>query len=211
MTTQQARALEQGVEKLGLKLAPGTEARLLDYLALLQKWNRVYNLTAIRETPKLVSHHLLDSLAVLPHLSGERIADIGTGPGLPGIPIALARPEGRVTLVDSNHKKTAFLTQAVGELNIANAEVRRERVEQWRPTVTYQVVISRAFAELADFVRFAGHLLAPGGRLAAMKGLNPHEEIAQLPEGFRVERVVPLSVPGVDGERHLVLIERNAA
>ncbi|MBX9962329.1 MAG: 16S rRNA (guanine(527)-N(7))-methyltransferase RsmG [Burkholderiales bacterium] len=211
MTTQQARALEQGVEKLGLNLAPGTESRLLDYLALLQKWNRVYNLTAIREAPKLVSHHLLDSLAVVPHLAGGAIVDIGTGPGLPGIPLALARPDWQVTLVDSNHKKTAFVTQAVGELNIANAEVRRERVEQWRPAATFQVVISRAFAELADFVRLAGHLLAPGGRLAAMKGLNPHEEIAQLPEGFRVERVVPLAVPGVEGERHLVLIERTAA
>jgi 16S rRNA (guanine527-N7)-methyltransferase len=181
-------------------LAPGTEGRLLEYLALLQKWNRVYNLTAIRETPKLVSHHLLDSLAVVPHLAGGSVVDIGTGPGLPGIPIALARPDWKVTLVDSNHKKTAFVTQAVGELNIANAEVRRERVEQWR-----------AFAELPDFVRLAGHLLAPGGRMAAMKGLNPHEEIAQLPEGFRVERVVPLTVPGVEGERHLVLIERTAA
>lgn len=207
----QARALEQGVEKLGLKLAPETESRLLAYLALLQKWNRVYNLTAIREAPKLVSHHLLDSLAVVTHLAGETVVDIGTGPGLPGIPIALARPDWHVTLLDSNHKKTAFLTQAVGELNIANAEVRRERVEQWRPAATFQVVISRAFAELADFVRLAGHLLAPGGRLAAMKGLNPHEEIAQLPEGFRVDRVVPLAVPGVEGERHLVLIERTAA
>lgn len=211
MTTQQARALEQGVEKLGLKLAPGTEARLLDYLALLQRWNRVYNLTAIREASKLVSHHLLDSLAVVPHLAGERIVDIGTGPGLPGIPIALARPDWQVTLVDSNHKKTAFVTQAVAELNIANAEVRRERVEQWHPAAKFQVVISRAFAELADFVRLAGHLVAPGGRLAAMKGLNPHEEIAQLPGGFRIERVVPLAVPGVEGERHLVLIERTAA
>ncbi len=210
MTTQ-ARALEQGVEKLGLNLAAGTESRLLAYLALLQKWNRVYNLTAIREAPKLVSHHLLDSLAVVPHLAGETVVDIGTGPGLPGIPIALARPDWRVTLVDSNHKKTAFLTQAVGELHIANADVRRERVEQWRPATTFQIVISRAFAELADFVRLAGHLLAPGGRLAAMKGLNPHEEIAQLPEGFRVDRVVPLAVPGVEGERHLVLIERTAA
>lgn len=211
MTTQQARALEQGVEKLGLKLAPGTEDRLLSYLELLQKWNRVYNLTAIREAPRLVSHHLLDSLAVVPHLTGETIVDIGAGPGLPGIPIALARPDWQVTLVDSNHKKTAFMTQAVAELNIANAEVRRERVEQWRPAATYQVVISRAFAELTDFVRLAGHLLAPGGRLAAMKGLNPHEEIAQLPQSFRVERVVPLVVPGVEGERHLVLIERIAA
>lgn len=206
-----ALSLGQGVEKLGLRLPPGVEARLLEYLALLQKWNRVYNLTAIRDTSKLVSHHLLDSLAVLPHLAGGRVLDVGTGPGLPGIPIALARPDWRVTLLDSNHKKTAFLTQAVGDLGIANAEVRRERVEQWRPPGAFEVVISRAFSELADFVRLAGHLLAPGGRLAAMKGLYPYEEITQLPEGFRVERVEPLAVPGVEGERHLVMIEKTTA
>ncbi len=206
-----AVSLGQGIEKLGLRLPPGVEARLLDYLTLLQKWNRVYNLTAIRDTPKLVSHHLLDSLAVLPHLSGERVLDVGTGPGLPGIPIALARPDWSVTLLDSNHKKTAFLTQAVGDLGIANADVRRERVEQWRPPGAFEVIISRAFSELADFVRQAGHLLAPGGRFAAMKGLYPYEEIAQLPAGFRVERVEPLAVPGVEGERHLVMIEKTTA
>lgn len=206
-----AVSLGQGIEKLGLRLPPGVETRLLDYLTLLQKWNRVYNLTAIRDTPKLVSHHLLDSLAVLPHLSGERVLDVGTGPGLPGIPIALARPDWSVTLLDSNHKKTAFLTQAVGDLGIANAEVRRERVEQWRPPGAFEVIISRAFSELADFVRQAGHLLAPGGRFVAMKGLYPYEEIAQLPAGFRVERVEPLAVPGVEGERHLVMIEKTTA
>jgi 16S rRNA (guanine527-N7)-methyltransferase len=206
-----AAALDQGLDTLGLRLPPGAETSLLDYLALMQKWNRVYNLTAIRETSKLVSHHLLDSLAVLPHLAGDRLLDVGSGPGLPGIPIALARPDWRVTLLDSNHKKTAFLTQVVGELNIANAAVQRERVEQWEPPHAFDVVISRAFSDLADFVRLAGHLLAPGGRLAAMKGLHPYEEIAQLPEGFRVEQVVPLGVPGVDGERHLVMIEKTPA
>jgi len=206
--TSLALTLQQGVEKLNLRLPPGTEARLLDYLALLQKWNRIYNLTAIRETPRLVSHHLLDSLAVVPHLVGSTILDVGTGPGLPGIPIALARPDSRVTMLDGNHKKVSFVTEAIGELSIQNAEVRRERVEQWSPPSRFEVIISRAFSDLADFVRLAGHLLAPGGRLAAMKGLHPFEEIAQLPSGFRVERVTPLSVPGVDGERHLVLIEK---
>ena len=205
-----AATLAQGVTELRLDLTEETQRKLLDYLALIEKWNRVYNLTAIREKSKLVSHHLLDSLAVLPHLAGGRVLDVGSGPGLPGIPIALARPDWGVTLLDSNHKKTAFLTQAVGDLNIANAEVRRERVEQWRPATAFDVVISRAFSELADFVRLAGHLVAPGGRLAAMKGLYPYEEIAQLPEGYRVERVVPLVVPGVEGERHLVLIENSA-
>lgn len=204
-------ALEQGVEKLGLRLPPAAEEKLLDYLALLQKWNRVYSLTAIRDASKSVSHHLLDSLAVVPHLTGDKVLDVGSGPGLPGIPVAIARPDWNVTLLDSNHKKAAFLTQAVAELNITNADVRRERVEQWRPPIAFEVVISRAFSELADFVRLAGHLLAPEGRLAAMKGLYPYEEIAQMPEGYRVDRVVPLTVPGVEGERHLVMIEKSTA
>jgi 16S rRNA (guanine527-N7)-methyltransferase len=206
-----AVALEQGIEKLDLRLPPAAEEKLLDYLALLQKWNRVYSLTAIRDASKSVSHHLLDSLAVVPHLTGQRVLDVGSGPGLPGIPVAIARPDWNVTLLDSNHKKAAFLTQAVAELNITNAEVRRERVEQWLPPIAFEVVISRAFSELADFVRLAGHLLAPEGRLAAMKGLYPYEEIAQMPEGYRVDRVVPLAVPGVDGERHLVMIEKTTA
>jgi 16S rRNA (guanine527-N7)-methyltransferase len=206
-----ALTLERGVEKLGIRLPPTAEQKLLDYLALMQKWNRVYSLTAIRDAPKSVSHHLLDSLAVVPHLNGGQVLDVGSGPGLPGIPVAIACPDWHVTLLDSNHKKTAFLNQAVAELNVTNAEVKRERVEQWRPPMRFQVVISRAFSELADFVRLAGHLMAPEGRLAAMKGLYPYEEIAQMPDGYRVDRVVPLSVPGVEGERHLVMIEKSAS
>ncbi|MEO8040200.1 MAG: 16S rRNA (guanine(527)-N(7))-methyltransferase RsmG [Betaproteobacteria bacterium] len=202
-------ALEQGVESLDLKLPPGTQAKLLEYLALLQKWNGVYSLTAIRETSKLVSHHILDSLAVVPHLAGHGVLDVGTGPGLPGIPIAFARPDWHVTMLDSNHKKTSFVTQALGDLKIHNAVVHRERVELWDPPSRFDVIISRAFSDLADFTRLAGHLLATGGRLAAMKGLYPYEEIALLPPEFRVERVIPLAVPGVDGERHLVLIEKR--
>jgi 16S rRNA (guanine527-N7)-methyltransferase len=209
--TSVAVMLEQGVEKLGIRLPPTAEQRLLDYLALMQKWNRVYSLTAIRDVSKSVSHHLLDSLAVVPHLEGEQILDVGSGPGLPGIPMAIAHPDWHVTLLDSNHKKVSFLNQAVAELKLTNAEVRRERVEQWRPPMLFNVVISRAFSELADFVRLAGHLLAPGGRLAAMKGLYPYEEIAQMPDGYRVIKVVPLSVPGVEGERHLVMIEKSTA
>jgi 16S rRNA (guanine527-N7)-methyltransferase len=206
-----ALTLEQGVEKLGIRLPPTAEQKLLDYVALLQKWNRVYSLTAIRDASKSVSHHLLDSLAVVSHLRGGQVLDVGSGPGLPGIPVAIARPDWHVTLLDSNHKKAAFLSQAVAELKITNAEVRRERVEQWCPPMLFEVVISRAFSELADFVRLAGHLLAPEGRLAAMKGLYPYEEIAQMPDGYRVEKVVPLSVPGVEAERHLVMIEKSPA
>lgn len=201
--------LVDGAAKLGLKLGDEAIERLLSYLALLDKWNRVYNLTAIRELPRMVSHHLLDSLAVVPHLRGGRVADVGTGAGLPGIPIALANEAWSVTLADSNHKKLAFVTKAIGELQLRNAAVHRERVEAWQPVAGFDVVISRAFAELQDFVRLAGHLVAPGGQLVAMKGLEPFEEIAQLPPSIRVTDIIRLEIPGVEGERHLVFMERS--
>lgn len=204
-----AKALADGAGELGLELSDDAIDRLLAYLALLQKWNRVYNLTAIRESSRMVSHHVLDSLAVLPHLQAHRIVDVGTGAGLPGIPLALANREWSVTLADSNHKKLAFVTQAIGELRIENAVIQRDRVETWHPAAGFDVVISRAFAELQDFVRLAGHLVAPGGKLVAMKGLEPFEEIGQLPPEFRVARVIRLNVPGVEGERHLVMMERS--
>ncbi len=205
-----AEALAEGCTALGLDLSAAQQARLLQYVALLQKWNRVYNLTAIREESRLVSHHLLDSLAVVPHLRGHRILDVGTGAGLPGIAIAVARPDLEVVMLDSNHKKLAFVTQAIGELGLANASVERTRVEQWHPVAGFDVVISRAFAELPDFARLAGHLLAPGGRLLAMKGLHPHEEIAALPEAFTCEQVLTLEVLGVEA-RHLVVLAPSHA
>jgi 16S rRNA (guanine527-N7)-methyltransferase len=205
-----AEVLAEGCAALGLDLSPVQQARLLQYLALLQKWNRVYNLTAIRDESKLVSHHLLDSLAVVPHLRGRRVLDVGTGAGLPGIAIAVARPDLEVVMLDSNHKKLAFVTQAIGELGLANATVERTRVEQWHPAAGFDTVISRAFAELPDFARLAGHLLAPGGRLLAMKGLHPHEEIAALSEGFTCEQVLTLDVPGVEA-RHLVVLAPSIA
>lgn len=200
-----APALAEGCESLGLALSTDQQGRLLQYLSLLHKWNRVYNLTAIRDESKSVSHHLLDSLAVLPHLKGPRLLDVGTGAGLPGIPIAIARPDLAVVMLDSNHKKLAFVTQAIGELGLENASVERTRVEQWQPAEGFNTVISRAFAELADFLRLAGHLLAPGGRVLAMKGLHPHEEIAAMPEAFACEQVLTLNVPDV-GSRHLVVV-----
>jgi 16S rRNA (guanine527-N7)-methyltransferase len=205
-----AEALAEGCAALGLSLTAEQHARLLRYLALLQKWNRVYNLTAIRDEAKLVSHHLLDSLAVVPHLRGHRVLDVGTGAGLPGIAIAVASPAVEVVMLDSNHKKLAFVTQAVGELGLSHASVERTRVEQWHPARGFDTVISRAFAELPDFARLAGHLLAPGGRLLAMKGLHPHEEIVGLPEGFSCEQVLTLKVPGMDA-RHLVVVKSDAA
>jgi len=202
-------ALERGVQTLGLALPASGCERLLQYTALLAKWNRTYNLTAVRDPLAMVSHHLLDSLAVLPHLAfaaaGTRLADVGSGAGLPGIPLAIARPDWHVTLVESNDKKASFLQQAKIELALGNVEVHGGRVEAWQPATRFALVVSRAFAELADFVAACKHLLAPGGVIAAMKGKDPRSEVARL-AGYRC-KVVPLSVPFVDGERHLVLCE----
>ncbi len=202
-----ADQLKRGLLALGLTMNTDTQQRLLDYIALIEKWNRVYNLTAIREPEKMVSHHLLDSLAVAPHLRAQRILDVGSGAGLPGIPLALADPETQVTLLDSNHKKAAFLNQAVIELKLKNAAVCAERVESWQTEERFDVIISRAFSDMGEFVRVARHLLAPGGVFAAMKGLHPYEEIEKLPPECRVRQVLPLAIPGLEGARHLVLIE----
>lgn len=200
--------LHQGIQELGIIVPESAVERLLQYVELLQKWNKVHNLTAVREPEKMITHHLLDSLSVLPHLPGGRVLDVGSGAGLPGIPLALARPDWRVTLLDCNHKKTAFLRQASIELELANIEVSAERVESWRPDRPFDTVVSRAFSDLPEFAGLAGHLVSPDGVLAAMKGVHPFEELAQLPAGYRVEKVVPLSVPGLDAERHLVLVRR---
>lgn len=191
---------------LGLALADTQVATLERYLDLLEKWNRVYNLTAIRERSRMVTHHLLDSLAVLPHVRGPRVLDVGSGAGLPGIPLAVASPALHVTLLESNHKKSAFLTQAVAELPLANVQVVAERVESWQTETRFDTIVSRAFAELGEFATLAGRLLAPQGVLAAMKGVHPFEEIERLPQGYRVQQVVRLRVPGLDAERHLVLM-----
>jgi 16S rRNA (guanine527-N7)-methyltransferase len=182
--------------------------QLIEYLALLEKWNRVYNLTAIRDAEKMVSVHLLDCLAVLPHLGGGRVLDVGSGAGLPGIPLAVAKPGIHVSLLDSSHKKAAFLKQAVAELRLKNADVVCERVESWHPAEKFDWIISRALAELVEFATLTGHLLAPGGVLAAMKGVYPFEEIERLAPNFRASQVLRLTVPGLESERHLVLIER---
>lgn len=207
-----AAQLSDGIEVLGLALPRETQTRMLQYLALIRKWNQVHNLTAVREPEAMLVRHLLDSLAILPHVAGPRIADVGSGAGLPGIPLALARPEWRVTLIETNHKKTAFLQQARIELDLNNVEVMTERVENFHPVDGFDVVISRAFSDLADFASLAGHLCAPGnggGRLVAMKGVYPHEELAQLPAQFMVEKILPVTVPGLEAERHLVLIKQT--
>lgn len=204
-------ALERGIDELGLGLPAGCSDRLLRYLGLLEKWNRTYNLTAIRDPLAMVSHHLLDSLAVLPHLPLQertaRVADAASGPGLPGIPLALARPSWHVALIESNQKKAAFVRQAVIELGLGNVEIHEGRVEAWQPAEKFALVISRAFTELAHFVAACRHLLAARGVLAAMKGRQPQEEIDSLPDDVRLLEVIRLRVPFLDAERHLVLCE----
>ena len=202
--------LSRGLAALGVDLPPSAQEKLLAFAALLGKWNKVYNLTALRDEEQVVSHHLLDSLAVLPHLgNAKRLADIGSGGGLPGIPLAIARPDLQVALVESNQKKSAFEQQAKIELGLANVSVHCKRAEAWQPEEKCDVVISRAFSDLAEFVKLTGHLLAEGGVLLAMKGVHPYEEIAQLPPGWQVRQVMPLTVPGLRAQRHLVTLVRN--
>lgn len=202
-----AAKLEDGLHALAIELDAAAVDRLLEFVALLQKWNAVHNLTAVRDADRMVDQHLLDSLTVLPHLRPGRLVDVGSGGGLPGIPLAIARPQLAVTLLDSNHKKTAFLRQAAAELGLANVAVECQRVENWQPGELFDSVISRAFSELAQFYALAHHLLAPGGVLLAMKGVYPHEELAQLPASANVREVKALSVPGLAAQRHLVVLE----
>ena len=200
-------SVAEGLSAMGLALPDATSLKLAAYLELIAKWNRVHNLTAVREPAQMVVLHLLDSLSVLPHVEAAgSLLDVGTGAGLPGIPISIARPQLEVTLLDSSHKKSAFLTQAKTELGLANASVMCERVEQWKPGRTFDVVVSRAFSDLADFVLQARHLVAPGGYLLAMKGVHPFDEIAKVPASHRVESVIELAVPHLDAKRHLVLL-----
>ena len=209
--------LAEGIAALGFSSPHETQVRLLQYLALIQKWNHVHNLTAVREPETMLVRHLLDSLAIIPYIMGERIVDVGSGAGLPGIPLALVRPEWHVALVESNHKKAIFLQQARIELSLKNVEVVAGRIENFSSAEGFDTVISRAFSDLADFVRLGGHLCRQGdgeGRLVAMKGIYPHEELAQLKPDldplFIVEKVLPITVPGLEAERHLVVMKRYA-
>ena len=197
--------LEQGLQEMGLELADETRQKLLDYLALLGKWNKVHNLTAVRDPLDMVTLHLLDSLAVTPHVGSGRLLDVGSGAGLPGIPLALVRPDLQVTVMDSSHKKASFMRQAKAVLQIPNLEVVCGRVEKYQPEAGFDMIISRAFSDIAEFVRLSRHLLAPAGIWLAMKGVHPYDELAQLKDlTFTVE---PLHVPGLDAQRHLVIIK----
>lgn len=204
MRVNEADILRDGAAELGLTLDEHTQSQLLAYVELLFKWNKVYNLTAIRDKGEMVSHHLLDSLAVVPHLWPGNWLDVGCGGGMPGLVLAIVKPEWRFTLLDSNTKKTGFVQQAVIELGLKNVSVHAGRVEDWRPAWLFDGIISRAFAELGDFLAVSKHLIAPNGRWAAMKG-QPETELAGITKGFEIEKIVSLKVPGIDAARSLVI------
>jgi 16S rRNA (guanine527-N7)-methyltransferase len=206
-----AQVLADGVKELGLALPAARQEQLLDYLALLAKWNSVYNLTSLRDPMQMVTHHLLDSLAAVPAFEGaQNVLDVGAGGGLPGIVLAIARPDMKVSLVDTVHKKTAFLTQVKAELGLANVTVYTARVEQLQAPGKFDVITSRAFADLSDFVNWSGHLLQDGGRFIALKGVAPLDEQQRLPDEWKVSESRALQVPRLGAERHLVFIEKSA-
>ena len=196
--------LQQGIAQMGIAIDMEARSKLLGYLALLQKWNKVYNLTAIRDPQKMVSNHLLDSLSVIPYLWSGRWLDVGCGAGLPGVVLAIAQPDWSFTMLDSNSKKIGFVQQAIIELGLHNATVQCARVENWHPEERFDGIISRAYTELGDFLLSTRHLVAEHGRWAAMKGA-PEKELAGMPSGCKAERFIPLQVPGLQAARSLVI------
>jgi 16S rRNA (guanine527-N7)-methyltransferase len=205
-----APLLADGIKALDLELDDRQHTQLLDYLALLFKWNSVYNLTSVRDPLQMVTHHLLDSLAAVPAFAGAaHVLDVGAGGGLPGIVLAIARPGMQVSLIDTVHKKTAFLKQVKAELELSNVTVYTDKVQQLRVEQPFDVITSRAFADLSDFVNWSGHLLAEGGQFIALKGVAPPDEQERLPDEWKVSRLQALQVPGLNAERHLVFIEKS--
>jgi 16S rRNA (guanine527-N7)-methyltransferase len=202
--------LATGIQEMALNVSPAQQEQLMDYLGLMFKWNAVYNLTSLRDPQQMVTHHLLDSLAAVPAFQdAKNVLDVGSGGGLPGIVLAIVRPDMKVSMIDTVHKKTAFLTQVKAELGLANVTVYTMRVEQLQVSDKFDVITSRAFADLSDFVNWSGHLLAEGGRYIALKGTAPMDEQQRLPAAWKITSVQPLQVPRLGAERHLVFIERN--
>jgi 16S rRNA (guanine527-N7)-methyltransferase len=210
MDSQLMNTLRAGIRQLALELTEDQIQKLAAYIDLLVKWNKAYNLTAIREPQEMVVKHLLDSLAIVPHINQSPLLDVGTGPGLPGIPLAITRPDLDLTLLDSNGKKTRFLTQAKVSLGLDNVTVIHGRVEDaiadQKTDKRFQIVTSRAFASLSDMVTLARDTLAEDGHFVAMKGVIPEDEIADLPEWAKVEQIIPLDVPNLNAERHLIIL-----
>lgn len=198
--------LEDGIYELELEERLGGDELLMEYVTELMNWNRVYNLTSVRKPTDIVTRHILDSLTILPYLHGERILDIGTGAGLPGIPLAIACPERDFVLLDSSSKKLRFVQQTLGILNLDNVTLEDSRVEEFEPEVLFDTVICRAFSDLPDFYRYAARLCNEGGRMLAMKGVYPMTEVECLDDKSVIDDVVSLKVPGLDAERHLVIM-----
>ena len=203
-----AVALAAGLAELSIPLSEEAQRKLLAFRDLLLKWNKTYNLTALRDPEQAISHHLLDSLAILPHIGTGSLLDVGSGGGLPGIPLAIARPELSVSMVDTVQKKATFLQQASIELGLKNVSVYHARVEEMQGQ--YAQISSRAFAEIGLFIDLTRHLLAPGGRWLAMKGIRPDDELKTLPADIAVEAIVPLTVPGLAAERHLIILRAGS-
>lgn len=206
--TPQAR-LQAGLQALDLPLSDTVQEHLLQFVQLLIKWNRVYNLTSVRKPDDIIVRHILDSLVVVPHLEARRVLDVGTGAGLPGIPLSFAYPETQFVLLDSNNKKVRFVRQAVAELGLDNVTVEQSRVEDYRPGQPFDVVVSRAYSSLAEMYAQVERLLAPGGRLLAMKGVYPLAEMDALKEAGLASEIIPLQVPGLDAERNLVILKAS--
>lgn len=201
-----AELLDDGLYELKLDERLGGDELLMKYVTELMNWNRVYNLTSVRKPTDIVSRHILDSLTILPHLHGERILDIGTGAGLPGIPLAIACPERDFVLLDSSSKKLRFVQQTLGILNLDNVTIEDCRVEEFQPERLFDTVICRAFSDLPDFYRYAARLCNAGGKMLAMKGVYPMTEVECLDDKTVIDEVVTLKVPGLDAERHLVIM-----
>ncbi len=200
----QIKQLDEGIAELGLDLSTDMREKLIAYVELLFRWNKIYNLTAIREKDEMVSHHLLDSMAIVPFLWSGRWLDVGCGGGVPGLVLAVLQPEWQFTLLDSNTKKTSFVQQATIELGLNNVVIHSGRVENWQPNNKFDGIISRAFADMGEFLSITSHLIAPGGRWAAMKG-QPETELLEITKQFEIERVIALKVPGLHAARSLVI------
>jgi len=203
------RTLQEGIAEQGLRVGDQQRAAMLQYLGLLQRWNRAYNLTSIKDPVQMLSYHLLDSLSIGPYLQGRSFVDVGTGAGLPGIPLALTHDDKTFSLLDSNGKKVRFLFQVKTALQLNNVKELQGRVEEYQPEQLYDGVISRAFASLTDMIEGSEHLLVPGGRFYAMKGRYPDKELSGLPKGYKVEQAIELKVPTLDQQRHLIIIKKS--
>ena len=206
-----ALVLADGIQEMHLDVSQAQQDKLLDYLALMNKWNSVYNLTSLRDPMQMVTHHLLDSLAAVPAFAGARnVLDVGAGGGLPGVVLAICRPDMKLSMIDTVHKKTAFLKQVKAELDLANVTVHTMKVQELEVSDKFDVITSRAFADLSDFLEWSGHLLAEGGKFIALKGTAPAQEQERIPAQWKISGLQPLQVPRLGAERHLIFVERSA-